>query len=75
MTACDGETRTATAWVRAGGGARVLRGAAVTADLYPVGTVVCVQDPAMKQAWCLAASQYRCHGQATDQLLRSSLEH
>src|SRR5208282_2525685 len=32
------------------------RGAAVTADRYPVGTVVCVQDPDMKQAWCLAAS-------------------
>src|SRR4051795_4443662 len=36
--------------------ARVLRGAAVTADRYTVGTVVCVQDPDMKQAWCLAAS-------------------
>jgi hypothetical protein len=34
----------------------VLRGAAVTADRYPVATVVCVQDPDMKQAWCLAAS-------------------
>ena len=34
----------------------VLRAAAVTADRYPVGTVVCVQDPDMKQAWCLAAS-------------------
>ena len=34
----------------------MLRGAAVTADRYPVGTVVCVQDPDMKQAWCLAAS-------------------
>jgi hypothetical protein len=38
------------------GRARVLRGAMVTADLYPVGTVVCVRDPEMKQAWCLAAS-------------------
>jgi hypothetical protein len=28
----------------------------VTADRYPVGTVVCVQDPNMKQAWCLTAS-------------------
>ena len=56
VTATTGETRTAAAWVRAGGGARVLRGALVTADRYPVGTVVCVQDKAMKQAWCLAAS-------------------
>ena len=53
VTACSGETRTAAAWVRAGGGARVVRGGEVTADRYPVGTVVCVQDPAMKQAWCL----------------------
>ena len=56
VTATTGETRTAAAWVRAGGGARILRGALVTADRYPVGTVVCVQDKAMKQAWCLAAS-------------------
>src|SRR5271166_5106993 len=56
VTTATGETRTAAAWVRAGGRARVLRGAAVTADRYPVGTVVCVQDPDMKQAWCLAAS-------------------
>ncbi len=34
----------------------MLRGAQVTADRYPVATVVCVQDPDMKQAWCLAAS-------------------
>jgi hypothetical protein len=56
VTATTGETRTAAAWVRPGGRARVLRRAAVTADRYPVGTVVCVQDPDMKQAWCLAAS-------------------
>jgi hypothetical protein len=56
VTATTGETRTAAAWVRPGGRARVLRGAAVTADHYAVGTVVCVQDPDMKQAWCLAAS-------------------
>jgi hypothetical protein len=56
VTATTGETRTAAAWVRASGRAHVLRAAAVTADRYPVGTVVCVQDPDMKQAWCLAAS-------------------
>jgi hypothetical protein len=56
VTAATGETRTAAAWVRTGGRARVLRSAAVTADRYQVGTVVCVQDPDMKQAWCLAAS-------------------
>jgi len=56
VTATTGETHTAAAWVRANGRARVLRGAMVTADRYAVGTVVCVQDPDMKQAWCLAAS-------------------
>jgi hypothetical protein len=33
-----------------------LRGALVTAERYQVGTVLCVQDTAMKQAWCLATS-------------------
>jgi hypothetical protein len=56
VTAATGETRTAAAWVQTGGRARVLRGAMVTAERYPVGTVVCVQDKSMKQAWCLAAS-------------------
>jgi len=57
VTAASGQTRTAADWVQAGGRARVLRGAEVTADRYQVGTVVCVQDPDMKQAWCLAASR------------------
>jgi len=56
VTAATGATRTAAAWVSPSGRARVLRGAMVTADRYPVGTVVCVRDPDMKQAWCLAAS-------------------
>ena len=42
VTAADGETRTAAAWVRPGGRARILRGATVTAERYEVGTVVCV---------------------------------
>ena len=57
VTAANGETRSAAAWLQAGGRARVLRGAEVTADRYKVGTVICVQDPEMKQAWCLAASR------------------
>ena len=28
----------------------------MTAERYQVGTVLCVQDKAMKQAWCLATS-------------------
>ena len=49
--------RTAAAWVGRGGRARVLRDALVTAERYQVGSVLCVQDKAMKQAWCLAASR------------------
>ena len=56
VTAEDGETRTALGWVGAGGRARVLRGASVTAARYQVGTVLCVQDKEMKQAWCLATN-------------------
>ena len=56
VTADNAETRSAAAWLPPSGRARVLRRAAVTADRYRVGTVVCVQDPDMKQAWCLAAS-------------------
>jgi hypothetical protein len=57
VTSRAGETRIAAEWLQAGGRARLLRGAEVTADRYRVGTVVCVQDPDMKQAWCLAASR------------------
>jgi len=56
VTTTAGETRTAAAFVGPGGRARVLRGAWVTADRYQVGTVLCVQDKEMKQAWYLAAS-------------------
>ena len=56
VTAATGEVRTAAAWVGPGGRARVLRGALVTAERYQVGTVLCVHDRAMKQAWCLATS-------------------
>jgi len=56
VTAVDGETRTAAAWGRPGGRARILRCAKVTAERHEVGTVVCVREKDMKQAWCLAAS-------------------
>jgi hypothetical protein len=56
VTAADGAMRTAAAWVGTGGRARVLRNALVTAEHYQVGSVLCVQDKAMKQAWCLATS-------------------
>ena len=56
VTAADGETRTAAAWVRPDGRARTLRGATVTAERHEGGTVVCVRETDMKQSWCLAAS-------------------
>src|SRR5271163_3568608 len=56
VTTTAGETRTAAAFVVPAGRARILRAALVTADRYQVGTVLCVQDKEMKQAWCLAAS-------------------
>ena len=64
VTATDGEVRTAAAWVGPGGCARVLRGARVTAERYRVGTVLCVQDKAMKQAWCLATSSTKATARA-----------
>ena len=57
VTARDGETRTAAAWVGPGGRAKLLRGAEVTADRYQVSTVLCVRDKDMKQAWSLATSR------------------
>src|SRR5271169_3187378 len=56
VTAVDGETRMAVDWVGQGGRTRILRGAAVTAEGYPVGAIVCVQAKDMKQPWCLATS-------------------
>jgi len=56
VTSAEGEARTAAAWVGPGGRARVLRDALVTAECYQVGTVLCVQEKAMKQAWCLTTS-------------------
>lgn len=57
VTDAAGETRPAAQWVGKGGRARKLRGARVTASHeYEVGAVVCVHAKAMKEPWCLAAS-------------------
>jgi hypothetical protein len=56
VTAADGRTQPATAWVGAGGRARMLRGAKVTAAAYPVAAVVCVQARDMKEPWCLVTN-------------------
>jgi hypothetical protein len=52
----NGETRPARAWIGEGGRARLLRDARVTNHNHPAGAVLCVQDPAMSDGWCLAAS-------------------
>ena len=64
VTAADGEMRTAAAWGGRGGRDRVLRDALVTAERYQVGTVLCVQDKAMKRAWCLATNGTEHRGRA-----------
>jgi hypothetical protein len=53
----SGETRKAAEWVGRGGRMRVLRHARVTAQHTAVPVVVCVQEPAMKDAWCLVSSR------------------
>ena len=57
VTDAKGETRPSAQWVGAGGRARTLRHACVTASQpYEVGTVVCVHEKGMKEPWSLAAS-------------------
>ncbi len=57
VTDATGETRPASQWVGKSGRARKLRDARVTASAaYKVGAVVCVHAKAMKEPWCLAAS-------------------
>ena len=50
----DGEVRPAHDWVSPDGRARQLKDARVTADRYPIDSVVCVKARGMKDAWCLA---------------------
>ena len=57
VTDAEGETRTAGQWVPTNGRARIIRGAKVTQDLFPVPAVVCVQEAGMKDAWCVVTSR------------------
>jgi len=61
VSAADGETRRAEAWVGVGGRARKLAGAEISKEKQKVGAVVCVHAKGMKDAWHLAASD----GEAT----------
>jgi hypothetical protein len=56
VSAADGPTRPAAEWVGQGGRARKLRDAVVTEAQCPVGAVVWVHAKAMKEPWCLVAS-------------------
>ena len=57
VTSAKGERRKAAKWVGAKGRTRTLRDATLTdSQAHPVATVVCVQDPDMKEPWCLVAS-------------------
>ncbi len=56
VTDADGQSKPAAEWVGKGGRARKLRDARVTAQGRQVGAVVCVHAKAIKEPWCLAAS-------------------
>lgn len=57
-----GERRKAKAWLGPAGRMRVFRHARVTAQRHLVPVVVCVQDKAMKQPWCLVSSRHDLTG-------------
>ena len=63
VTSAKGERRKASDWVGVNGRSRTLRGATVT-DVHalPVGTVVCVHAKAMKESWCVVASEDKRNG-------------
>jgi Transposase DDE domain len=52
-----GERRKAKEWLGPAGRMRVFRCARVTAQRHLVPVVVCVQDKAMKEPWCLVSSR------------------
>ena len=56
VAAHNGETRLAAGWVGAGGRARMLRDAEITADRRKIPAVVCVHAKDMKEPWCIATS-------------------
>ena len=56
VTDADGRSKPAAEWVGKSGRARKLRDARVTAKGQQLGAVVCVHAKAMKEPWCLAAS-------------------
>ena len=51
------ESKPASQWVPDNYRARIVKGARVTQDAYPVEAVVCIKDRGMKDSWCLATSR------------------
>ena len=76
VTAADGETRRAEAWVGVGGRARKLADAEISKEKQKVGAVVCVHAKGMKDAWHLATSDGQAATRAIINLYsrRSSIE-
>lgn len=61
----QGNWRYSAEWVGEGGKTRTLREATVTKSAqFPVPTVVCTWDRAMKEPWCLVASDAQASGSA-----------
>ena len=59
-----GEQRKAKEWLGTAGRMRVFRHARITAQRHLVPVVVCVQDKAMKEPWCLVSSRQDLKGVA-----------
>jgi hypothetical protein len=62
VTSEDGITKPANDWLGMYGRMRVLRNVTLTAENYPVATVVCVCAKDMIEAWCLACSNADADG-------------
>jgi len=59
-----GERRKAKAWLGTAGRMRVFRHARITAQRHLVPVIVCVQEKAMQEPWCLVSSRYALTGVA-----------
>jgi hypothetical protein len=57
VTDSKGVSKPAAEWVPDTFQPRIVRGAQVTQDAYPVEAVVCIKDVGMKDSWCLATSR------------------
>ena len=74
VTSQSAERRLASQWVGPAGRTRTLRRAQVTdAHLLTVGTVVCLRDKNMKDAWCLVASDQNAPPRLPHPILRKTL--